>query len=815
MKNRFTLLIAFCLMTISMFSQTVDVVSGLSFPYGLAIHGNELYISENNSNEISKIDINDPNPVVTAVLNVSTPGGLLINGNDLYHTNLNNGIIYKVDLTQSPLSPQTVVDLNTNAAGLAIINDELYISTESGGGIVKLDLNQPNPTATTIVSGMSIPFGLVTDGNNLFVSEFGAGRISKIDLSQPTPVPTTVITGLLNPGGLTLNGNFLYIADGGSFGGRISRIDVTQSTPTLELIVDGLNNPRLVAFDGIDMYIAEAGAGKISKLEIGQPIFSTLGIICTNAVPANLGGASPTGGTYSGPGVTDDGNGETFTFDPNAAGGVGSYTITYTAINGLTATSTLTVVAPPTVTFTPPASVTLNAGVQTLNGMPAGGTYSGPGVTGDSFDPAAAGVGTHTITYNYTDGNGCSGMASGEVTVVSPVSGDDCADANDLQSLFGQPYNEPQTSGLWDNTDATTNGDPAAGWDCFGEPDGLGGGPSLERTIWYSFTGDGNTYKITTVPCNATNYIGDGDTQMAIYSGDCANPVPLACNEDEQGASDFRSSIELATEAGVTYLIMIDGFGPDFERMGEYCVEVINLTEPPSLDGNECADANDINDLFGQPINEPQVSSLWDNSNYSSISDPADGNTCHLNMDPLDRTIWYSFTSPDGSTYGIRTIECNATNYIFLGDTEMTIYEGDDCGNLTQVACNEDEDVPNSFFNAYVELPTNAGTTYHILVDGHTFSSGEFCLEVTNLAPNSITDTRKTDISIYPNPTTGMLQLKNVEADQVQVFDNLGRLVFSQERPGSGIDISEMAAGLYFLKITEGEEVYSARVVKE
>jgi len=36
-------------------------------------------------------------------------------------------------------------------------------------------------------------------------------------------------------------------------------------------------------------------------------------------------------------------------------------------------------------------------------GMPAGGEYSGPGVENGWFDPAVAGVGTHTITYTYTD----------------------------------------------------------------------------------------------------------------------------------------------------------------------------------------------------------------------------------------------------------------------------------------------------------------------------------------------------------------------------------------------------------------------------
>ncbi len=46
------------------------------------------------------------------------------------------------------------------------------------------------------------------------------------------------------------------------------------------------------------------------------------------AVMTGLGGGSPSGGVYSGPGVTDAGDGATFSFDPMAAG-VGVHTITY------------------------------------------------------------------------------------------------------------------------------------------------------------------------------------------------------------------------------------------------------------------------------------------------------------------------------------------------------------------------------------------------------------------------------------------------------------------------------------------------------
>jgi len=44
-------------------------------------------------------------------------------------------------------------------------------------------------------------------------------------------------------------------------------------------------------------------------------------------------------------------------------------------------------------------------------GSPTGGVYSGPGVTDNWFDPAVAGLGTHTITYTYTALNGCDNSA--------------------------------------------------------------------------------------------------------------------------------------------------------------------------------------------------------------------------------------------------------------------------------------------------------------------------------------------------------------------------------------------------------------------
>src|SRR5690606_22837127 len=52
-----------------------------------------------------------------------------------------------------------------------------------------------------------------------------------------------------------------------------------------------------------------------------------------------------------------------------------------------------------------------------LTGYPAGGAFSGPGVSGNSFNPSTAGVGTHTITYTHNvDGRNVSISMSRKAT---------------------------------------------------------------------------------------------------------------------------------------------------------------------------------------------------------------------------------------------------------------------------------------------------------------------------------------------------------------------------------------------------------------
>lgn len=105
------------------------------------------------------------------------------------------------------------------------------------------------------------------------------------------------------------------------------------------------------------------------------------------------------------------GSGSSVTVSPAAST---TYTVTGTDANGCQNTDqvVVTVNPLPTVSITPatinPVCVD-NADPITLVGSPTGGTFSGPGVSGSTFTPSSAGVGIHTISYNYTDGNGCTG----------------------------------------------------------------------------------------------------------------------------------------------------------------------------------------------------------------------------------------------------------------------------------------------------------------------------------------------------------------------------------------------------------------------
>jgi hypothetical protein len=103
----------------------------------------------------------------------------------------------------------------------------------------------------------------------------------------------------------------------------------------------------------------------------------------------------------------------------------GTYHVVATDPNACTATS-----LPVLVIYSGPPALTINGldtfycvyhSQDTLTGLPIGGTFSGPGLSGPAnryFDPVSAGPGDHVITYTFTDfTSGCTNSVSDTVHV--------------------------------------------------------------------------------------------------------------------------------------------------------------------------------------------------------------------------------------------------------------------------------------------------------------------------------------------------------------------------------------------------------------
>lgn len=123
----------------------------------------------------------------------------------------------------------------------------------------------------------------------------------------------------------------------------------------------------------------------------------------------------------------------------------GVYTDSLNSVFGCdsTVTTTLFVNTSPNVVFDAVATVCdTAAGFAITGGSPAGGYYYGPGVSAGYFWASAAGVGTHIISYVYTDSiNGCSDTVSSTITVTA------CTGINDLVfnsdfNIYPNPFNE-------------------------------------------------------------------------------------------------------------------------------------------------------------------------------------------------------------------------------------------------------------------------------------------------------------------------------------------------------------------------------------
>lgn len=291
------------------------------------------------------------------------------------------------------------------------------------------------------------------------------------DASGCTGSQAYSITSVCGPNPTSLNGLPAICSNAGAYaltegspaGGTYSGTGVTGAS------FDPATGTQTITYDYTDPYGCAYSSSNTITVN-PSPVVSQapLSDMCADEAPMALSGGSPAGGTYSGTGITAG------SFDPSGLSGAQTITYTYTDANGCTdlTTATITVNTPPTVTNAAIAAVCADAPAFAITGgSPAGGTYSGTGVSAGNFDPSA---GTQTIDYDYTDANGCSGNTTVMITV------------NDLPVVTAGTYGPA----CEDASAVTLSGAAPAGGTYSGT--GVSGGtfdPSAgTQTITYSYT---------------------------------------------------------------------------------------------------------------------------------------------------------------------------------------------------------------------------------------------------------------------------------------------------------------------------------------
>jgi hypothetical protein len=342
--------------------------------------------------------------------------------------------------------------------GIVTIAVPLSATSTMGSAIL---CNGGSTTVTVVASGGIAPyvgegtFTVTAGTHNFTVTDAAAGSfVTTITVTEPTAISTSIVSTNVSCNGGS-NGAIDITVSGGTPGYSFNWNAGAFTTEDLT---------GLAAGSYVGVLTDANGCTDGGTVIITEPAVLVSTSVLTNPTTCSgVNGAidvSVSGGTsaytflWSNGAVTEDVTGLV----------AGSYSYTVTDANGCSTTASATLSNPPapsvTVALTVDTVCVYNASFALTGGLPAGGTFSGTGVTLGSFNPASATAGVNVITYTFTDMNGCVGTSTDNIFV------DACTGITTVSEAGFSVYPNP-TSGLL-NVETTTDDNTITVFDLVG-----------------------------------------------------------------------------------------------------------------------------------------------------------------------------------------------------------------------------------------------------------------------------------------------------------------------------------------------------------
>ncbi|NIK92183.1 T9SS type A sorting domain-containing protein [Mangrovimonas sp. CR14] len=186
-------------------------------------------------------------------------------------------------------------------------------------------------------------------------------------------------------------------------------------------------------------------------------------------------------------------------------------------------------------------------------------------------------------------------------------------------------------------------------------------------------------------------------------------------------------------------------------------------------------------------------------------------NDCGLN----GPGVWYAIVVPANGSVNIETAtDSNGTTGF---DSVIEAFSGS-CGSLTSIDC--DDDGASSGNYSLLELnDLTPGETIYVRVWEYGGNETEpFSISAYNETLSTQDFDTQELFSYFPNPVENSLTIKAQQSiEMVEVYNMLGQMV-ANETPNNlegTIDMSALAAGSYFVKVTIGNSSETIRIVKK